>query len=128
MCCGASIFAPLYNNIVYVQFTWDPTTIHMMHLAVCSYYFFFCPSFYSRSFGAFHFLSDIVNNLIHYYYYFPDTWCIVIAMIGAVYRERPLRQSPLSCPRGLFSPQSLGNSPLGVILSANDRRPIATDR
>jgi len=88
--------------------------------------FFFCPSFYSRSFDAFYFLSDIVNNLIHYYY-FPDTWCIVIATIGAVYRERPLRQSPLSCTCGLFSPQSLGDSPLGVTLLANDRRPIATD-
>jgi len=117
--CSTSILAPLYYYIIYiiyVQFTWDPATIHTMHLAVCSYSFFlslFFLLFLRRV------LFSLRDSLIHYYYdyyYCSDTWrwYSVIGTIGNNWRLLPWKTTAPKSPgqRGLFSLQSLDDPPL----------------
>lgn len=126
MCVAAWAYSHHYIIILYTCNSRGTRRRYMMHLAVCSYYFFFVPLSTPPLSMRFIFSPTSLTNLIHYYYYYPDTWCIVIGTIGVVYRNRPLRQSPLLGSRGLFSPQSL-DDPLStsIILLANDRKPIA---
>lgn len=85
----------LYYIILYTCNSRGTRRRYTMHLAVCSYNFFFVPLSTPPLLIRFIFSPTSLTNLIHYYYY-PDTWCIVIGTIGVVYCKDYCAKVP--CP------------------------------